>query len=81
MPTPRDSPDPKQIGALLTGYRRERGLSQEALAARAGLDRTYIGLIERGERNPTLQATSRILGALGVTWREFGARLDALEAP
>jgi transcriptional regulator with XRE-family HTH domain len=79
MPRPRGSPEPVQIGALLAGYRRKRGLSQETLAGRAGLDRTYIGMIERGERSPTLLAVWSILDALDVDWAEFGARLDAIE--
>lgn len=64
--TPHEIPNPQLIGALIAEYRREQGLSQEALAARAGLDRAYIGLIERGERNPTIQATWRILTDLGL---------------
>lgn len=46
--------------------RRERGLSQEGLAALARLDRTYIGGIERGERNPSLRNVFRIAAALDV---------------
>lgn len=47
--------------------RAERGLSQEALADLAGLHRTYVGGIERGERNPTLANVERIAKALRVT--------------
>jgi len=43
------------------------GLSQEELADRANIHRTYIGGIERGERNPTLTMIQRIAVALGVT--------------
>ena len=43
------------------------GLSQEELADRANIHRTYIGGIERGERNPTLTMIQRIATALGVT--------------
>lgn len=78
MPKPHSIPEPARIGALLAEYRHARGLSQEALALRAGLDRTYIGYVEQGKRNPTVQATWRVLVALGVSWREFGERLDAL---
>lgn len=78
MSRPHGIPDPARIGALFAEYRHARGLSQEALALKAGLDRTYIGYVERGKRNPTLQAASRILSVLGVSWREFGERLDAL---
>ena len=43
------------VGAAIRSRRNELGFSQEALAAAAGLDRTYVGGLERGERNPTLK--------------------------
>ena len=47
-------------------FRRDRlGLSQEKLADQTGLDRTTIGLIERGERSPSLDTVHLIAGALG----------------
>ncbi len=47
--------------------RMERGFSQEELAYRAGLHRTYVGAVERGERNITLLNAQRIAEALGVS--------------
>jgi transcriptional regulator with XRE-family HTH domain len=46
--------------------RLSSGFSQETLAALAGLHRTYIGAVERGERNITLVNANRIADALGV---------------
>jgi transcriptional regulator with XRE-family HTH domain len=42
-------------------------MSQEQLAAKAGLDRTYVSGVERGTRNPSLQTAERIARALGTT--------------
>jgi len=50
--------------------RREQSISQEALADKAGLHRTYIGAVERGERNITLLNANRIAEALGVKLSE-----------
>jgi transcriptional regulator with XRE-family HTH domain len=50
----------------LQELRKERGLSQEHLAARAGVHRTYIGMIERSEKNITLLNMEKIAIALNV---------------
>jgi transcriptional regulator with XRE-family HTH domain len=42
------------------------GLSQEDLAAKAGVDRTYMSGVERGVRNPSLRTAERVADALGV---------------
>ena len=46
-------------------------MSQEALAEKAGLHRTYIGMIERAEKNITLASIEKIARALGVPVREM----------
>lgn len=46
--------------------RREQGLSQEALAERAGIHRTYLGSVERTQRNVAIDNICRIAWALGV---------------
>lgn len=51
----------------LRRLRKDRGLSQEELADRCGLHRTYIGSVERGERNVTLASLEAIAKSLGVS--------------
>ena len=51
--------------------RLARGLSQEQLAFKAGIHRTYLGGIERGERNPTLKNIVSIAQALDITLSEL----------
>jgi transcriptional regulator with XRE-family HTH domain len=55
------------FGRAVRRYRARAGYSQEALADRAAIHRTYIGGIERGERNPTLLMIYRLARALRVT--------------
>ncbi|MGC8474843.1 MAG: helix-turn-helix domain-containing protein [Acetobacteraceae bacterium] len=54
------------VARNIRAERRRLGLSQEALAARCGLHRTYVGGIERAERNITLTTLERIAAAVGV---------------
>jgi transcriptional regulator with XRE-family HTH domain len=61
----------KAFGEHLRAIRQEKGLSQEALALACELDRTYIGGIERGERNVSLINIHKIAKALGVTPKEL----------
>lgn len=55
------------VGENLRALRLRQGLSQEALAERLGVHRTYLGSVERGERNLTLQTVERLAQDLGVT--------------
>ena len=59
------------FGARLRHVRQEKGLSQEALALNCDLDRTYIGGVERGERNISLVNIHKIARALGVSVKKF----------
>ena len=54
------------FGQRVHAARTAVGLSQEALAAKAGLHRTYIGSVERGERNISLDNIHALARALGV---------------
>ena len=51
--------------------REEQDISQEKLAERAGLHRTYIGMVERLERNPSLICIHKIANGLGVDVKEL----------
>ena len=64
MPTKRQSC--LEFGRQVRRLRHALGLSQEGLADRANIHRTYIGGIERGERNPTLTMIVRLAESLGV---------------
>ena len=55
----------KAFGARVRRLRRAKGLSQEELAFRSGLNRTYVGAVERGERNIALLNIRRLAEALG----------------
>lgn len=54
------------FGGVLREARQGRGLSQEALADAADLHRTYVSQIERGLKSPTLDAMTRLAGALAT---------------
>jgi transcriptional regulator with XRE-family HTH domain len=56
-----------RFGLAVRAARRERGWAQEELSEAAGLDRTYISGLERGQRNPTLTTQERIAAALGCS--------------
>jgi transcriptional regulator with XRE-family HTH domain len=61
----------KQFGKRVRTLRRAKGLSQEELAFRAGVHRTYMGGIERGERNPSLNNIAAIAKALDTGLSEL----------
>jgi transcriptional regulator with XRE-family HTH domain len=61
----------KQFGKRLREIRLSKGISQEDLAGLAGLHRTYVSSIERGERNISLVNIERLAKALGIKTKEF----------
>lgn len=66
------------IGRAVRDLRASRGMSQEDLAFVSGMHRTYVGSVERGERNPSLIALVRVASALGVRPWELLLRADEL---
>lgn len=56
----------RTVGRNLRAYREARGLSQEAFADVLGFHRTYMGGVERGERNLTLKSLERLAERVGV---------------
>lgn len=51
--------------------RKQKGLSQEELAFQAGINRNYVGQIEREEKSPTIDVVEKLCGSLGVTPSAF----------
>lgn len=61
----------EKFGKHVRAMRTAKGISQEELAFRAGVHRTYLGGIERGERNPSLKNIAAIAEALQVPLAEL----------
>ena len=70
-----------QFGKVVRRKRLAAGLSQEGLSAAAGLHRTYVGLLERGLRMPSILVAKQIAEAVGTTVGELLAEVDAEEVP
>ena len=75
------SPAHRALGLAIRSLRQELAvpLSQEGLAAEAGLHRTYIGGVERGERNISYANLRRVAETLGVAGSQLLARAEQLE--
>jgi len=65
------------LGANVRRQRDAKGLTQETLAEKAGLDPTYISGIERGLRNPGIVNVARLAKALGLTTAALWKGVDA----
>jgi transcriptional regulator with XRE-family HTH domain len=66
------------FGEVLRRHRKDRGLSQERLAQVTRLDRTFISLLERGLRQPSLTTLLRFAEALGVPASELVRDVEAM---
>ena len=65
----------KTVGQRIRNYRTRQGLSQEKLAEMSGCRPTYIGLVERGEKNATLESIEKIAAALNVSLSKLFEKL------
>jgi transcriptional regulator with XRE-family HTH domain len=68
----------KAFGVALREQRQHRELTQEALADLAQLNRTYVGLLERGQRQPSLETVFQLADALDVSASRLVSRTEAL---
>ena len=66
-----------KFGQVVRRRRLESGLSQEALAGKAGLLRTYIGLLERGLRMPSIEVVRKLAKGLDTTMTDLVAELES----
>ncbi len=69
----------KVLGQRIRNYRTSKGLSQEKLAELSGCHPTYIGQIERGEKNATVESVEKISSALNVSLSKLFEKLGAQE--
>ena len=61
----------KKFGMRVKKLRKEKDMSQEELAFQIGVDRSYMGFVERGERNPTLDKIVKIANSLNISLSEL----------
>jgi transcriptional regulator with XRE-family HTH domain len=55
------------LGENVRRYRKLKGMTQEQLALDAGMERSYVSDLERGQRNPSVRSLGRLAQALGVS--------------
>ena len=69
----------KIIGERIRNYRNHEGLNQEQLAERCGLHATYIGQLERGEKNATLESIEKIVKGLNISFETLFEKIQVGE--
>lgn len=69
----------EKVGERIRRLRKEKGLSQERLAERSGLHTNYIGQVERGEKNLTLETLEKIVLGLDISLEELFRFLDPMK--
>ena len=70
----------KTLGQRIRNHRTARGLSQEKLAELSGCHPTYVGQIERGEKNATIESVEKISSALNISLSELFEKLGRKES-
>jgi transcriptional regulator with XRE-family HTH domain len=70
----------ERFGQVIKAVRERQGISQEKLAELAEIDRTYVSMIERGKRHPTLEVAGRIADALSMKLSEVIRRAEKTQA-
>ena len=74
-------PIAKEVGLRIRRYRLDRCMTQEDLAEHSNLHQTYIGQVERGEKNLTVGSLEKILSALNVTFSELFENIEDVRHP
>lgn len=72
----KETLDPQCVVDAIYRYRRWRRMSQEVLSGLAGIGRTHLSAIERGERKPTLETLYRLSRALGVNMSDIVVEIE-----
>lgn len=67
------------IGITIAEFRNKKKISQETLAEKSGIHRTYLSEVEGGKRNPTISVLNKIILALEVSMSEFFERVEERE--
>lgn len=68
--------DPAVVGEVIAQLRQKKKLSQEVVSGLAGIGRTHLSAIERGERKPTLETFFRVCLALGEPMQSVIAEIE-----
>lgn len=66
-----------ETGRRIRNYRIQQHMSQEVLAEKCGLHPTYIGQLERGEKNATLESIEKIAGGLSISLSRLFENIDS----
>ncbi|MGN0417416.1 helix-turn-helix domain-containing protein [Anaerostipes faecalis] len=61
----------EKVGARIKELRAAQGISQEKLALKADIDRTYLAGVEQGKRNPSIKSLEKIIVALETSFHDF----------